>query len=96
MTCYTHEKRPYRAECTQFTDSNQDEIVGILNNGSAYAAKYGHNCIMVRFDKPAPGRRDIETLTVGWWVCVGENEVIKCYDDNTFRVKYRKLNNHAN
>ena len=87
----THEKRPYKATCTQFDGTNQDEIIGILSNDTTYATRFESSCIMVRFDKPAPGSRSIETLTAGWWVCVGENEVVKCYDDYTFRLKYRKL-----
>jgi len=91
---HTHEKRPYKATCTQFDGTNHAVIIATLSNQHTYATKYGTDCIMVRFDKPAKGVRGIETLTAGWWVCVGENEVVKCYDDYSFRVKYRKLD-HA-
>jgi len=88
---YTHQKRPYKATCTQFLGGNMEQVLLLLNNDTTDAHKYGEDCIMVRFNKPQRGRRDIETLVTGWWVVIGENEVVKCYDDATFRIKYKEL-----
>ena len=92
---HTHEKRPYHAHCVQYhginTDDNAQEVIDILTDKDTYATRYGNGALLVRFSKPLPGRRSIETLVAGWWVVVGENGVVKCYDDNTFRLKYQEL-----
>lgn len=88
---YTHQKRPYQAVCTQFTGSNFEDLIAIFSQREDEAAKFGAHCLMVRFKKCPPGSSQIETLTEGWWVVVGENGVLKCYDDATFRIKYEGI-----
>lgn len=88
---HTHQKRPYKAKCTQYTGDNRAEIIALLSDSNTFATKYSEDCIMVRFNKAPPGGRSIETLTPGWWIVIGENLVTKCYDDATFRLKYKAI-----
>lgn len=73
----THQKRAYRAVCTQWDGTNTAQILALLGD----ATQYGEN-IMCRYSL------GISTLRVGDWVVVGENGEIKTYRNEVFHVKY--------
>ena len=78
---YTHQKRPYRAQCWQWNGTNTQEIVQLFHD----AKIHDENHIMVRH-----GNR-ISTLVIGSWIVRGENGQIKCYNNNEFNIKYEAL-----
>ena len=98
MTCkleakgkhFTHQKRPYRATAVQFTNTNAEHILTILNQ-NAEALKYGPTEIMIRFAVPMQGRKLIDVITHGDWVVTGENDEVKVYTNEQFKLKYEEL-----
>ena len=99
MTCkldaeargFTHQKRPYCANAVQFTNTNTEHILTILNQ-NAEALKYGPTEIMIRFAEPMQGRKLIDVIKHGDWVVTGENGNIKIYTNESFYIKYEKFN----
>ena len=92
---YNCRKRQYYATAVQFTEANEAEVLALLNNKTTYASMYivrdELRQIMVRFSKPAPGQRMIDTLDAGSWVVTGENGAVKCYTDEQFKIKYEEV-----
>ena len=78
QSSYTHQKRPYKACCLQWDKTNSMEIIGILR----HAELQGEDYIVWRHEK------GISTLKIGDWVIVGENGVVKTYDNDVFFEKY--------
>jgi len=89
---YTHRKRAYHATCVQYDGWNTEQLLDLLNDEKIQAVPYGTEGIMIRFSEPEAGQKVIDTISVGWWVVIGENGAKKCYDDQTFKIKYEEVN----
>jgi len=85
----THEYHPYKAYCIQWNKDNTAEVLALLRSNNDDALMYGEY-IMVRFRQKREGRKDIETIDIGWWVAKGENGDVKCYNNEQFHIKYRE------
>lgn len=81
---YTHQKKPYRAYAIQWKEQNVGEILDALRAQGLSAVWHAPNHIMIRDNST------IDTIQPGYWVVRGENGMIKCYDDTTFKVKYEE------
>ncbi len=84
MRKYTHRKRSYHAECVQLSEDNRQEVIDILTGEGAKCEPF-MEFLMVRRDGY------IHALSMGHWVVRGENEYVKCYDEETFAIKYEQL-----
>lgn len=79
---YTHQKKPYQAECLQWDGNNVNEIRRL---SIAEITQHGASYLVIRHENT------LSTLSPGWWVVKGENGQVKCYSDEVFRVKYQAI-----
>jgi hypothetical protein len=79
---YTHQKKPYRAICMQLQPDNYEEVMSFLQQNRVEPSLYGDS-IMCRF-----WTGHINTISIGTWVVVGENNDVKVYSNETFWTKY--------
>lgn len=74
------QKRPYKADCIQWTGDNFDEIAIMMVAHDV--SRYGDRYVMIRH------KTGISTLDIGGWVVRGENGYVKTYSDRVFKIKY--------
>lgn len=80
------QKRPYKADCVQWTGDNFDEVKDMMKAHDV--SLFGGRFIMIRHNV------GISTLDIGHWVVRGENGYVKAYADEVFRVKYMEAECH--
>ena len=79
---FTHQKRPYRANCIQFTKDTLSSILALFDNSESLRdGEY----ILIRTLK------GITCLQKGDWIVTGENGESKFYTDGTFKIKYKEI-----
>ncbi len=101
---YTHQKRPYRAECMQWNGANTSEVLAMFPSGNLHVSDYimvRHDdgivtlqvsvLQLIRFGDAIRHNDGIVTLQVGDWVLRGENVAIKFYPDADFNMNYQPL-----
>lgn len=86
---FTHRKKIYHALCLQWDGTNTEVIVELLFRAGCEAHLYG-NELMLRwkndFRKPS-----IEMMKVGYWLRLGENDVLKIMSPEEFALKYQEI-----
>ena len=87
---YTHRKKIYHALCLQWDGTNTEMIVELLSRAGCEAHKYGDATLMLRWrddwHKPS-----IEMMEVGYWLRLGENDVLKIMKPEEFNLKYEAI-----
>jgi hypothetical protein len=78
---YGYEKVPYKADAVQWDGTNTQRVIDLIGGDIRL---YDNLYLVVR-----DGVGGIFTMTKGWWAVKGQNQVVKCYDDATFKIKYR-------
>jgi hypothetical protein len=84
---YNYEKQPYQAQCLQWDGNNTEQVQELMGADVRLDLHEQVNVgrlLMVR--TPDAG---IFTMTPGWWIVKGQNGVVKCYNNETFLIKYR-------
>lgn len=77
---FTHQKKAYKALAVQWDGTNMEDIAALVPN-----ARLFRGSLMLRHET------GIDTLNAGDWAVRGENGTVKTYDDETFRIKYERL-----
>ena len=86
---YTHKKKTYYAMCLQWDGTNTDMVIELLDRAGCDAHKY-ENDLMLRWrsDWVKPS---IDMMHVGYWLRLGENDVLKIYSPEKFALKYEAI-----
>ena len=83
---YTHERIPRRADCLQWTGKNTDAVLSRLTQHKMIGELYRDIHIQVY-----KGGSYDDTLNIGMWLVIGEDQKLRFYTDDQHALMYRPI-----
>ena len=90
MTKFTHRKRIYHAMCLQWDGVNTEMIIELLDRAGCEAHMYGE-VLMLHWRNDWYKGLAIDTMKIGYWLRLGENDVVKIMSPEEFNLKYEAI-----
>ena len=90
MIKFTHKKRNYYALCVQYDGTNAEYITDILGRAGCEVHPYGEQ-LMLRWRSDWYKGHAIDTMKAGYWVRIGENDMVKIMSPEEFDLKYQAI-----